>query len=198
MILAATPEPPTRKPFWRQAYVHVILAAIAGAGLGALNPVLGTQMKPLADGFIALIQLAIAPLIFLVVATGVAQVGDMRKVGRIGLKAIIYFEAVTTIALIGLRSSGAALSVHFSNGVAEATPAQAASVAQYSKAHAASLAEFSTRSSPTICSAPSCMRTSCRCSSSPCWLVPPSCGWAMRGRKFAARWTPRPRSFSAW
>ena len=103
-------------------------------------------MKPLADGFIALIQLAIAPLIFLVVATGVAQVGDMRKVGRIGLKAIIYFEAVTTIALlIGLAVGNL---VHFSNGVAEATPAQAASVAQYSKAHAASLAEFLTQIIP--------------------------------------------------
>jgi aerobic C4-dicarboxylate transport protein len=150
MNLTATSDPPTRKPLWRQAYVHVILAAIAiaiaGAGLGALNPALGTEMKPLADGFIALIQLAIALLIFLVVATGVAQVGDMREVGRIGLKAIIYFEAVTTIALlIGLAVGDL---VHFSNGVAKAPPGQAASVAQYSKAHAASLAEFLTQIIP--------------------------------------------------
>ena len=65
--------------------------------MGGIWPQAGIAVKPLADGFIALIKLSITPLIFLVVATGVAQVGDMRKVGRIGLKALIYFEIITTI-----------------------------------------------------------------------------------------------------
>ena len=65
--------------------------------MGAIWPQAGIAVKPLADGFIALIKLSITPLIFLVVSTGVAQVGDMRKVGRIGLKALIYFEIITTI-----------------------------------------------------------------------------------------------------
>src|SRR5437879_4468418 len=62
-------------------------------------------MKPLGDLFIKLIRMAIAPIVFLSVATGVAHIGDVRKVGRLGLKALIYFELVTTLALIiGLAS----------------------------------------------------------------------------------------------
>ena len=71
----------------------------SGAGRH-LAPTLESPSSRLADGFIALIKLSITPLIFLVVSTGVAQVGDMRKVGRIGLKALIYFEIITTIALV--------------------------------------------------------------------------------------------------
>ena len=89
-----------RKPLWREQYVLVVAGAALGALLGALFPSFAVELKPLGDVFISLIKMTIAPLIFLVVVTGIAQVGDMRAVGRIGLKAFAYFEAVTTICLL--------------------------------------------------------------------------------------------------
>src|SRR5262245_51970293 len=87
-------------PLWRRGYIQVLVAALIGAVVGGLWPNIGVALKPLADAFISLIKLSITPLIFLVVATGIAQVGDMRKVGRLGVKALVYFEAVTTLALL--------------------------------------------------------------------------------------------------
>ncbi len=85
--------------------LQVLLAIVAAIVLGKLDPTLALAMKPLGDLFIKLIRMAIAPIVFLCVATGVAHIGDIRKVGRIGLKALIYFELVTTLALaIGLAS----------------------------------------------------------------------------------------------
>jgi aerobic C4-dicarboxylate transport protein len=85
--------------------LQVLLAIVAAIVLGKLDPKLALAMKPLGDLFIKLIRMAIAPIVFLCVATGVAHIGDLRKVGRIGLKALIYFELVTTLALfIGLAS----------------------------------------------------------------------------------------------
>jgi len=85
--------------------VQVLLAIVAAVALGELDPKLALAMKPLGDLFIKLIRMAIAPIVFLCVSTGVAHIGDLRKVGRIGLKALIYFELVTTLALvIGLAS----------------------------------------------------------------------------------------------
>src|SRR5580704_12813435 len=85
--------------------LQVLLAIVAAVVLGELDPKLALAMKPLGDLFIKLIRMAIAPIVFLCVSTGVARIGDVRKVGRIGLKALIYFELVTTLALaIGLAS----------------------------------------------------------------------------------------------
>ena len=85
--------------------LQVFLAIVAAIVLGVLDPKLALAMKPLGDLFIKLIRMAIAPIVFLCVSTGVAHIGDLRKVGRIGLKALIYFELVTTLALaIGLAS----------------------------------------------------------------------------------------------
>jgi aerobic C4-dicarboxylate transport protein len=85
--------------------LQVLLAIVAAIVLGKLDPKLALAMKPLGDLFIKLIRMAIAPIVFLCVSTGVAHIGDIRKVGRIGLKALIYFELVTTFALvIGLAS----------------------------------------------------------------------------------------------
>jgi aerobic C4-dicarboxylate transport protein len=84
---------------------QVFVAILAAIALGILDPKHALAMKPLGDLFIKLIRMAIAPIVFLCVSTGVAHIGDIRKVGRIGLKALIYFELVTTIALlIGLAS----------------------------------------------------------------------------------------------
>jgi aerobic C4-dicarboxylate transport protein len=84
---------------------QVLVAIIAAVVLGLLDPALALKMKPLGDVFIKLIRMIIAPIVFLCIATGVAHIGDVRKVGRIGLKALIYFEIVTTIGLaIGFAS----------------------------------------------------------------------------------------------
>src|SRR3954462_16015654 len=84
-------------------YLQVLVAGALGALLGVLDPSLGAAMKPLGDGFIKLVKMLIAPVVFTTVVTGIAKMGDLRKIGRVGLKAIIYFEVLTTVALgIGL------------------------------------------------------------------------------------------------
>jgi aerobic C4-dicarboxylate transport protein len=85
---------------FRHLYVQVLVAIVLGVLLGSLDPELGTKLKPLGDAFIKLIKLLIAPIIFTTVVTGIAGMGDMRKVGRVGLKALVYFEVVSTLALI--------------------------------------------------------------------------------------------------
>ena len=91
---------PRHKPFFRSLYFQVLLAILAGVLLGHYYPHLGEQMKPLGDAFIKMIKMIIAPIIFCTVVHGIASMQDMRKVGRVGLKALIYFEVVTTLALI--------------------------------------------------------------------------------------------------
>jgi aerobic C4-dicarboxylate transport protein len=87
-------------PFYRTLYFRVIVGIVAGVVLGCFQPTLAASLKPLGDGFIKLIRMMIAPVIFLTVVTGIARIGDMRKLGRVGLKALLYFEVVTTIALL--------------------------------------------------------------------------------------------------
>src|ERR1700732_4404744 len=96
---------PNKRRLLNNITLQILLAIIAAIVLGKLDPKLALAMKPLGDLFIKLIRMAIAPIVFLCVSTGVAHIGDIRKVGRIGLKALVYFEVVTTIALlIGLAS----------------------------------------------------------------------------------------------
>ena len=84
-------------------YIQVLIGIVLGLLVGALWPETGASLKPLGDAFIKLIKMVIAPVIFCTVALGIAQMGDMKKFGRIGGKAIIYFEVVSTLALaIGL------------------------------------------------------------------------------------------------
>jgi aerobic C4-dicarboxylate transport protein len=84
----------------RHLYFWVVLAILAGGTLGYVNPPLAVKLKPLGDGFIALVKMLIGPVIFCTVVLGIAGAGDMKKVGRVGAKALIYFEVVSTIALI--------------------------------------------------------------------------------------------------
>jgi aerobic C4-dicarboxylate transport protein len=96
---------PTRKPIYKQLYVQVLVAIAAGFLVGWLAPHIAESawMKALGDGFIKLIKMVIAPIIFCTVASGIAHMNDARKVGRVGLKALVYFELVSTFALaIGL------------------------------------------------------------------------------------------------
>ena len=91
---------PGHKPFFKSLYFQVLLAIAAGVLLGHYYPQLGEQMKPLGDAFIKTIKMVIAPIIFCTVVHGIASMQDMRKVGRVGLKALVYFELLTTLALI--------------------------------------------------------------------------------------------------
>jgi aerobic C4-dicarboxylate transport protein len=84
----------------RHLYFWVVLAILAGGTLGYVNPPLAVKLKPIGDGFIALVKMLIGPVIFCTVVLGIAGAGDMKKVGRVGAKALIYFEVVSTIALI--------------------------------------------------------------------------------------------------
>ncbi|HWS26588.1 MAG TPA: dicarboxylate/amino acid:cation symporter [Xanthomonadales bacterium] len=86
--------------WWKNLYVQVLVAMLIGVVLGVVNPDLGAAMKPLGDGFIKLVKMIIGPVIFLTVVVGIAKMGDLKQVGRIGVKALIYFEVLTTAALI--------------------------------------------------------------------------------------------------
>src|SRR5271168_2144431 len=108
----------TRSPFYKTLYFRVLLAILIGVVLGVLSPTdpkvvpesmrgfiilpLGwaEAMKPFGDAFIKMIRMLIAPIIFCTVVSGIASMSDMKKVGRVGLKALLYFEFVTTLALI--------------------------------------------------------------------------------------------------
>lgn len=89
-----------KKKFYQVLYFQVLFAIGVGVLLGFFYPQVGAKMKPLGDAFISLIKMIIAPIIFTTVVVGIASMGDMKKVGRVGLKALIYFEVVSTIALI--------------------------------------------------------------------------------------------------
>ncbi len=91
------------KRFTGHLYFWVLVGIIAGGLLGYFDPKTGASLKPLGDGFIALVKMLISPVIFCTVVLGIAGAGDMKKVGRVGGKALLYFEVVSTIALaIGL------------------------------------------------------------------------------------------------
>jgi aerobic C4-dicarboxylate transport protein len=116
-------------------YVQVLLAIVAGVVLGHFNPGLGADLKPLGDAFIKLIKMLIGPIIFTTVVAGIGGMGNLRQVGRVGVKALIYFEVVTTLALvIGLVVANA-----FAPGAgvhASAASLDAGAVSQYTKAAA--------------------------------------------------------------
>ena len=90
----------TRKPLYRSLYVQVITAIVIGVLLGHFYPESGAAMKPLGDGFIKLIKMIIAPIIFCTVVVGIAGMEDMKKVGKTGGLALLYFEIVSSIALV--------------------------------------------------------------------------------------------------
>ncbi|MDQ8697159.1 dicarboxylate/amino acid:cation symporter [Hyphomicrobium sp. LHD-15] len=94
------PSAPERKPFYAHLYVQVLTAIAVGVLLGHFYPELGQQMKPLGDGFIKLIKMVIGPIIFCTVVHGIASMSNLKTVGSVGIKALIYFEIVTTFALI--------------------------------------------------------------------------------------------------
>jgi len=93
------PRPP-RQRWYRVLYIQVLIAVGIGIVLGWLYPDLGKALKPLGDGFIKLVKMMIGPIIFCTLVHGVASMRDMKKLGRVGIKALIYFEVVSTLALV--------------------------------------------------------------------------------------------------
>ncbi|HEU4958861.1 MAG TPA: dicarboxylate/amino acid:cation symporter [Sphingomonas sp.] len=89
-----------KRPFYRHLYVQVLAAIVLGAAIGQLDPSLGESLKPLGDGFIKIVKMVIAPVIFLTVVTGIAGMRDLVSVGRVAAKAFAYFLFFSTLALI--------------------------------------------------------------------------------------------------
>jgi aerobic C4-dicarboxylate transport protein len=104
MTSAASAEKAARarpaKPWYRQLWAQVLIGMAAGILLGYFDPALGERMAPLGDAFIKAIRMLIAPIIFCTVVHGIARMADMARVGRVAIKALIYFEVLTTIALV--------------------------------------------------------------------------------------------------
>ena len=88
------------KSFFRTRYLRVLVGIVTGVAVGYLFPNFGASLKPLGDGFLKLIRMLVAPIVFFTVVTGIAKVGDLRRLGRVGLKSLLYFETVTTFALV--------------------------------------------------------------------------------------------------
>jgi aerobic C4-dicarboxylate transport protein len=100
---AAAGAPKQSRPWYRVLYIQVLIAIAVGVLVGHFYPETGKALKPLGDAFIALIKMMIAPVIFCTVVHGIASMSNLAKVGRVGLKALVYFEVVSTVALaIGL------------------------------------------------------------------------------------------------
>jgi aerobic C4-dicarboxylate transport protein len=93
-------EFPHHRPWYTVLYVQVLIAIAVGVLLGYSYPDLGKAMKPLGDGFIALIKMMIAPVIFCTVVHGISSMSDLKKIGRVGVKTLFYFEVVSTFALV--------------------------------------------------------------------------------------------------
>ena len=123
--------PAKKPPLLKRLWFQVLVAIVAGVLLGRFWPDAGKAMKPFGDGFIALIRMMIAPIIFCTIVHGIGSMRDMRRVGRIGLKAIVYFEVVSTFALLlGLAAA------HLTNpgqGFSSAMPANANAVQGFVK-----------------------------------------------------------------
>jgi aerobic C4-dicarboxylate transport protein len=86
--------------FFNSLFGRVVIALVAGIVIGALFPHFAQSLRPLGDGFLKLIKMVIGPIVFCVVVSGMANAGDLKKVGRVGVKAVVYFEVMTTIALV--------------------------------------------------------------------------------------------------
>ena len=145
----AGPAPEGRQPFYKHLYVQVLAAIIAGILLGHFYPEIGAQLKPLGDAFIKLVKMIIAPVIFLTVATGIAGMSDMKKVGRVAGKAMLYFFTFSTLALIvglvvaNVVQPGAGMHI-------DPATLDAAAVATYTeKAHDSSIVGFLMNIIPT-------------------------------------------------
>jgi aerobic C4-dicarboxylate transport protein len=137
-----------RPPIYKSLYVQVLVAIAAGVLLGVREPALGEAMRPLGDAFIKLIKMVIGPIIFLTVSLGIAGMRDLKQLGRVGLKTVLYFEIVSTFALgiglvvVNLARPGAGFG-------ADPGSLDAGAVEHYAGQHAPGVVEFLMRIIPT-------------------------------------------------
>src|SRR5687768_17420417 len=95
---ARFPAPAT--PWYQHLYVQVIIGVVLGIIVGAALPETGKALKPLGDAFIKLVKMLIAPMIFCTVVHGIASMGEVKRLGRLGVKTVAYFESVSNVALL--------------------------------------------------------------------------------------------------
>src|ERR1044072_51081 len=100
MATIITAAPTTRKALYTSLFVQVLAALVLGIVLGMAVPDFAISLKILSDAFLKLISMIVAPIVFCVVVHGIAGAGDLKKVGRVGVKALVYFEVMTTVALL--------------------------------------------------------------------------------------------------
>ncbi|MBV8927384.1 MAG: cation:dicarboxylase symporter family transporter, partial [Bradyrhizobium sp.] len=98
--ITTTAAPAARKPLYASLFVQVLAGLILGIVLGVTVPDFAISLKILSDAFLKLISMIVGPIVFCVVVHGIAGAGDLKKVGRVGIKALVYFEAMTTVALV--------------------------------------------------------------------------------------------------
>jgi len=98
--ITTTSAPATRKPLYASLFMQVLVGLILGIVLGVAVPDFAVSLKILSDAFLKLISMIVAPIVFCVVVHGIAGAGDLKKVGRVGVKALVYFEVMTTVALV--------------------------------------------------------------------------------------------------
>src|ERR1700733_12666427 len=103
MSTISAAAPIARKPLYTSLFVQVVVALLLGIVLGMAVPDFAVGLKIFSDAFLKLISMIVAPIVFCVVVHGIADAGDLKKVGRVAVKALIYFESMTTVALcVGL------------------------------------------------------------------------------------------------
>lgn len=123
----------SKSRWYSQLYVQVLIGIVIGAAIGHFEPQFGARLQPFADGFIKLIKMLLAPIIFGTVVVGIAKMGSIKEVGRIGVKALLYFEILSTIALViglvvvNIAKPGAGMNIN-------ATTLDAGAIAKYSQA----------------------------------------------------------------
>ena len=123
----------SKSRWYSQLYVQVLIGIVIGAAIGHFEPQFGAKLQPFADGFIKLIKMLLAPIIFGTVVVGIAKMGSIKEVGRIGVKALLYFEILSTIALViglivvNIAKPGVGMNIN-------ATTLDASAIAKYSQA----------------------------------------------------------------
>src|ERR1700755_995791 len=100
MSTISAAAPTARKPLYTSLFVQVLAALVLGIVLGMAAPDFAVGLKVFSDAFLKLISMIVAPIVFCVVVHGIAGAGDLKKVGRVGVKALVYFEVMTTVALV--------------------------------------------------------------------------------------------------
>src|SRR5712672_92554 len=100
MTTVTTAATPARKPLYTSLFVQVLTALLLGIVLGTAVPDFAIGLKIFSDAFLKLISMIVGPIVFCVVVHGIAGAGDLKKVGRVGVKALVYFEVMTTVALV--------------------------------------------------------------------------------------------------